>query len=101
MAAEEMKPIVIIYNYQNLIAGSLALLGAIWTVSAIKKQIKQTDDQERERRERKHLVAQAMASNALSQLSHYAERWTPPRTVFLGRYPAQFGCEVRGRWSIG
>jgi hypothetical protein len=27
--------------------------------------------------------------------------WTPPRTVFLGRYPAQFGCEVRGRWSIG
>jgi hypothetical protein len=67
-----LKPIVIIYNYQTLIAGSLALLGAIWTVSTIKRQIKQAGDQEKERRERKHLVAQAMASDALSQLSNYA-----------------------------
>jgi hypothetical protein len=69
-----LKPIVIIYNFQTLITGAMALVGAVWTVVTINKQIRQANTLEAERRARKHLVARAMSANSLSSLTAYSEQ---------------------------
>jgi hypothetical protein len=69
-----MKPIVILYNYQTVIAGAFALGAAIWTVIMINKQIKQANDQETDRRHRRNRAARSMMPAALSALCDYSER---------------------------
>jgi hypothetical protein len=59
------------YNWQTLIAGVLALLGAGWTVRSIRRQIKQTDDLERKRQQRDERAAKAALPLALSELAQY------------------------------
>ena len=68
-----LKPIVLFYNYQTFIAGVFALVGAGLTVRYVRKQIKQSDDQEIERRRRQNLAARAMMPAALSDICHYSE----------------------------
>jgi hypothetical protein len=69
-----MKPITIIYNYQTLIAGILAVGGAIGTVLMINKQIRQSNKQEQKRRSHQNFAARAMMPAALSALSDYSEK---------------------------
>lgn len=69
-----MKPVVILYNYQTLIAGLLALGGAIWTVATIRRQIAEADRHETERRRRQNFAARAMMPVALNELSNYSKR---------------------------
>jgi hypothetical protein len=60
-------------RYQGLIAGLLALFGALVTVFAIWSQIKQSDLLESERRRREEFAARAILPLALSSLYDYAE----------------------------
>jgi hypothetical protein len=59
-------------KWQTLVAGGLALIGAMWTVYYIHRQIKQVDDLEKARRSREELAARAVLPLALSQLVQYA-----------------------------
>jgi hypothetical protein len=59
-------------EWQTLIAGLLALAGAWWTVSAIRDQVAQTQEAEREHRLREERAARAMLPLALSALVEYA-----------------------------
>jgi hypothetical protein len=61
-----------VFDYQTLIAGVLALTGAGWTVSAIRRQIQQTYYLEDERRAREETAARTVMPLALSSLTHYA-----------------------------
>lgn len=61
-------------KWQTLIAGVLALAGAMWTVYYIHRQIKQVDDLERVRRLREETAARAVLPLGLSQLVQYAIR---------------------------
>ena len=61
-----------LYRWQTLTAGLLAFGGALWTVRSIRRQIRQTQDLERERRlsdERAAKVALPLALSALVQYS--------------------------------
>jgi hypothetical protein len=69
-----VKPIVVIYNYQTLIAGFAAFAGAVLTVLVINKQIREASRQESERRRRQNLAARAMMPAALSEICFYSER---------------------------
>jgi len=69
-----MKPITIIYNYQTLISGLLAVVGAITTVFFINRQIRQANSQETERRRRSDFAARAMMPAALSELCQYSQK---------------------------
>jgi hypothetical protein len=67
-----LKPIVLFYNYQTIISGFLAVMGALVTVIVINKQIRQADRHETERRRRENFAARAMMPAALSELSEYS-----------------------------
>jgi hypothetical protein len=58
--------------WQTLVAGILALVGAIATVLIINAQIKQAESLEEGRRAREELAARAVLPFALSELSEYA-----------------------------
>lgn len=60
------------YDWQTLIAGGLALFGAWITVCSIKKQIKQTDDTAKDKKDRDERAAKAVLPLGLSELSAYA-----------------------------
>lgn len=60
-------------RYQALIAGALALIGAVATVWAIVRQIKQVVASEADRRQRTNYAARAMLPNPLAEVQHYAE----------------------------
>jgi hypothetical protein len=89
-----MKPVVLLYNYQTLIAGFVALGGAALTVLAINKQIKSSQDQEDERRRRRNLAARAMMPAALSEICNYSERCMK---ILLPLLPAAGEHRVTGR----
>ena len=59
-------------KWQTLLAGVLALIGAMWTVYYIHRQIKQVDELEKARRSKEELAARAVLPLALSQLVQYA-----------------------------
>jgi hypothetical protein len=60
-------------NWQTLIAGLLALIGAGWTVRNIRRQIEQTDDLERKRQQRDERAARAALPLALNELTQYCD----------------------------
>jgi hypothetical protein len=62
-----------IYYWQPLIAGLIALLGAILTVASIENQISKQQQQEDNRRVRRHYAARAGMPVALSELLRYTE----------------------------
>ncbi len=64
----------ILYDYQTAITGALALGAAIWTVTTIRTQIKQSNTQEIDRRHRRNRAARSMMPTALSALCDYSER---------------------------
>lgn len=59
-------------QYQTLIAGVLAFVGAWWTVRKLSAQIRQSGLIENERRERSHMAARTVMPAALSELDEYA-----------------------------
>jgi hypothetical protein len=67
-----VKPITWIYNFQTLIAGALALGGAVVTICGIWHQVRQSQRQEDERRRRQNLAARAMMPVALMEIHRYA-----------------------------
>lgn len=60
------------FDWQTLIAGFLALVGAGWTVRGLRAQIRQTDQLAENRRSREELAARAVLPLALSDMSGYA-----------------------------
>jgi hypothetical protein len=60
-------------EYQELIAGSMALIGAAGAVVAVMYQIRHTQNIEDERRNRQMYAARSMMPHALSSLCEYAE----------------------------
>lgn len=60
-----------IYDFQTLIGALLALAGAWWGVSAIRKQIHQTEDLERRRISSKKEAARAVLPLTLSSITGY------------------------------
>ena len=69
---DQLKPITWIYNFQTLIAGALALGGAVVTIWGIRHQVKQSENQENERRRRQNMAARAMMPVALMEIHRYA-----------------------------
>jgi len=63
---------ILLYNWQTLIAGLLALIGAAWTVKQIRTQIEQANDLEENRRLREERAAKAVLPLALSEICQYA-----------------------------
>jgi hypothetical protein len=59
-------------EWQTLIAGFLALVGAGWTVRGLRAQIRQTEQLGEDRRRREDLAARAVLPLALSDMSRYA-----------------------------
>jgi hypothetical protein len=84
-----LKPIVILYNYQTMIAGILALLGAGATVWIIHKQISQAEQLEKRRRERQNIAARAAMPAALSELCFYCQRCVEELVAVLPAPPNQ------------
>jgi hypothetical protein len=77
-------------KWQTLLAGVLALIGAMWTVYYIHRQIKQVDELEKARRSKEELAARAVLPLALSQLVQYASeclRVIKDRSVQPGMLP--------------
>jgi hypothetical protein len=62
----------VLFDWQTLIAGILALLGAFLTVRVIRAQISQAGNSEEARRKRDELAARAVLPLALSQFTRYA-----------------------------
>ena len=62
-----------IKEYETLISGLLALLGAIITVIVLRTQINQGETHHRESRDKKFAAARAVLPLALSELRQYAE----------------------------
>lgn len=60
-----------LYDWQTLVSGFVALLGALGTVVWIQFQIEESRIQENERRERRHYAARAAMPAALSGLIQY------------------------------
>jgi hypothetical protein len=78
-------------NWQTLIAGILALVGAGWTVRLIRAQIRQTADMETNRRIREELAARAVLPMALAALGQYARDCIKILVIFVpgsGEQPA-------------
>lgn len=63
----------LLYDWQTLFAGLLALLGALITVYFIQKQIRQTSDLANDVRTHEEFAAKAVLPLALSQLSRYGQ----------------------------
>ena len=84
-----MKPIVLLYNYQTLIAGALAFGGAVLTVVFLRRQIFQSDAQELERRRRENLAARAMMPAALSEIGEYSRECVKLLRPLLPALPEQ------------
>ena len=63
----------IVFNFQTLLGAILAIAGAWWTVSAIKRQIRHLETQETERRRRRNAAARSVMPAALSELCDYSE----------------------------
>lgn len=61
-----------IWDWQTLIAGILALLGAAWTVVSIRAQIQQVNNIESDRRLRQERAARIALPLALSKIATYA-----------------------------
>lgn len=59
-------------DWQTLIAGVLALVGAAWTVRAIRSQIAQVEEHARARRKEQERTARAVLPLALSSFTGYA-----------------------------
>jgi hypothetical protein len=77
-----------IYEYQALIAGILALLGACRTVRVINKQIRKSGEIEDERRRRQNLAARTVMPVALTELIDYSDA----SLVFLAKFtPDEYG----------
>jgi hypothetical protein len=62
-----------LHDWQTLLTGVLALIGAAWTVMGIRAQIHQTQEIAKDEREREEFAARAVLSLALSQLINYAQ----------------------------
>src|SRR4051794_8372567 len=60
-----------LYNWQTLIAGMLALLGAYLTVKQIGRQINQANTSEERRRQREEDAAKAILPLSLSEIPAY------------------------------
>jgi hypothetical protein len=78
-------------NWQTLIAGMLALVGALLTVRYLRKQIVLTENMEIERRRREENAVKAVLPMALSEIVDYStesirllERLAVPRGGLLG-----------------
>lgn len=84
----------LLYRFQSLIAGIMALLGAGLTVHYIGKQIRQVDRLEEDRRGRRNLADRAMLPGALSQLCGYADR----SVAFLRSIPVTI---KEGHYEVG
>jgi len=63
----------IAYDWQTLLAGALAFIGALWTVVSIRAQIKQAELQAEGVRKREEFASKAILPLALSQISRYAQ----------------------------
>lgn len=61
-----------IFDWQTILASLAALVAAAIGAAMISKQIRQSDEQERERLKRKHTAARAMLPIALNALTQYA-----------------------------
>ena len=62
-----------INKWQNLIAAVIAIGAAVLAYRSATQQLAQNDDQERNRRRRKHAAVRAMLPLALSQIIEYAQ----------------------------
>jgi hypothetical protein len=62
-----------LYDWQTLIAGILALIGAAWTVMGIRAQIRQTNEIAKDERDRDEFASRAVLSLALSQMTAYSQ----------------------------
>lgn len=67
------QPQNLLYHYQTLITGVLAVVAAFFAVRETRRQIEQQNDQEEDRRRRKSLAARAALPGALSDLCGYAQ----------------------------
>lgn len=63
----------VLYDWQTLLAGLLALVGAWLTVQSVRTQIKRTEAQAEAARKREEFAAKAILPLALSQLSIYGQ----------------------------
>ena len=63
----------ILYHWQTLIAGVIAFLAALWTISQIRRQIKLQKDIEEDRRKREELAARAALPLGLAKITEYAK----------------------------
>ncbi len=63
---------IFLQKWQTLIAGSLAFLGAFWTVSKMQKQIDLQTESMRIQKKQKERLARALLSDAISDMSCYA-----------------------------
>lgn len=61
-------------EWQTLIAGGIAFVGAWLTVREIRRQMAQAEGVERDRRDREHFAARALLPLGLSDISHYSMR---------------------------
>jgi hypothetical protein len=77
-------------QWQTLVAGLLALIGAWWTVRKIRDQIRQTADLENDRRIREERAARIVLPLALSEITQYSidcMRFLQPFAPVIGKAP--------------
>jgi len=67
-----LEAVCLVERFQSLIAGILALIGAIWTIRTITRQIRQTNDHEEERRRRKSFASRSALPLVLTNICDYA-----------------------------
>jgi hypothetical protein len=72
-----------VFDWQTLIAGFLALVGAGWTVRGLRAQIRQTHQLAEDRRRHEELAARAVVPLSVSDMSRYSRDCIQLLTIYV------------------
>jgi hypothetical protein len=75
-----------LFEWQTLLTGILALVGAIWTVRLIREQISQVERHETDRLVRQHRAKRFLMAHSLSTSARYSERVIADLSVARGMF---------------
>ncbi len=86
------------YDWQQLIAGLIAIAAAIIGWLAINRQVRQGEEQERERVRSRHAAARAMLPLALSGISDYAHDCADELVALYRQRDGEVIPKAQGLW---
>lgn len=84
-----------LYDWQNLVSGVLALLGAYWALMGIRQQIHVDREQNREEIRRKHNAARVALPLALAEVSSFVQAIADNVAAEIEAYGNQSNAEPR------